>query len=169
MTHTTSTTRGFTLIELLVVIAIIGLLSSVVLASLSTARAKARDSKRLSDLHQLQLAVELYANDNGSFPSTGGNVRGNCTNMGGYANTGGALSWIPNLAPTYISTLPTESYWPLNGSKCYLYMSNGTDYMLMAFQSVEGNAGAANPAKRPAESSTGYTSYAIYTAGAVGW
>src|SRR3990167_526198 len=52
--------RGFTLIELLVVITIIGLLASVVLARLSSARAKARDARRYSDLLQLQLALELY-------------------------------------------------------------------------------------------------------------
>jgi prepilin-type N-terminal cleavage/methylation domain-containing protein len=51
--------RGFTLIELLVVIAIIGILSSVVLASLNSARQKGRDARRISDLKQLQLALEL--------------------------------------------------------------------------------------------------------------
>src|SRR3989344_2432781 len=56
----TSESRGFTLIELLVVIAIIGLLSSVVLASLNGARVKARDARRVADLKQLQVALELY-------------------------------------------------------------------------------------------------------------
>lgn len=51
------TKKGFTLIELLVVIAIIGILSSVVLASLNTARQKARDSVRMSDLRQVQIAL----------------------------------------------------------------------------------------------------------------
>jgi len=63
-----SVERGFTLIELLVVIAIIGLLSSVVLASLNGARQKGRDARRISDLKQLQVALELYYGNNGSYP-----------------------------------------------------------------------------------------------------
>lgn len=59
---------GFTLIELLVVIAIIGILSSIVLTSLDVAKAKARDAKRVSDAHNMILALELYRSDNGAFP-----------------------------------------------------------------------------------------------------
>ncbi|HEY4488748.1 MAG TPA: hypothetical protein VJB97_04485 [Candidatus Paceibacterota bacterium] len=57
------------MIELLVVIAIIGILSSVVLASLNSARAKGRDSKRISDMKQLQLALELYYDTNSGYPA----------------------------------------------------------------------------------------------------
>lgn len=78
--------KGFTLIELLVVISIIGILSSVVIASLNTARQKARDSNRITDVKQLQLALELYYDSNSSaYPV--------------------ALS---SLAPTYIQTLPVD-------------------------------------------------------------
>jgi len=59
---------GFTLIELLVVIAIISLLSSVVLASLSGARAGARDARRQRDFRQIKTALELYYNDHGHYP-----------------------------------------------------------------------------------------------------
>lgn len=65
--------KGFTLIELLVVVAIIGILATVVLASLSSARESARDAKRLSDIKTIQTALEMYANDNsGRYPATSG-------------------------------------------------------------------------------------------------
>ena len=86
--------RGFTLIEFLVVIAIIGILSSVVLASLNGARKKGRDARRISDLKQIELALEMYYDLNSSeYPDA-----------------------ASSLASTYISTLPAD---PQGGA--YLY------------------------------------------------
>jgi prepilin-type N-terminal cleavage/methylation domain-containing protein len=59
--------KGFTLIELLVVISIISLLSSIVLSTITTARVKARDAKRLGDLRQFQNAVQLCFEKQGNY------------------------------------------------------------------------------------------------------
>ena len=56
---------GFTLIELLVVIAIIGILSSIVLASLNSARAKGTDAAIKSTLAQIRTQASLYYDNNG--------------------------------------------------------------------------------------------------------
>ena len=52
--------NGFTLIELLVVIAIIALLTGIIVTNLVGSRSKARDAKRVSDIGQIQVALELY-------------------------------------------------------------------------------------------------------------
>jgi prepilin-type N-terminal cleavage/methylation domain-containing protein len=94
---------GFTLIELLVVVAIIGVLSSVILASLNAARAKARDARRISDFEQIRTALNLYASDNsGSFPSAGGYY----TSWSGC----GSSDWqtLATILHPYISTLPLD-------------------------------------------------------------
>ncbi len=119
--------RGFTLIELLVVIAIIGLLSSVVFASLNSARQKARNARSIADLAQLKTALELYYNDNNAYPSTSGRYDGLYSCWGN-----STTDWIPGLAPNYIPTLPRS---PNNSTNCgdnYIYRSdNGTDYKLI--------------------------------------
>lgn len=73
-----NTTKGFTLIELLVVIAIIGLLSSVVLASLSTARAKSKAARVAADVHSMELALQMMYDDTGCWPLEGGLYANEC-------------------------------------------------------------------------------------------
>ena len=113
--------RGFTLIELLVVVAIIGLLSSVVLASLNTARAGARDARRQADLRQIQTALELYYNANNAYPgeagcdSSKGSGSGSCSGYSGSSWTTSSQIYQA-LVPTYIPSLPVD---PINTGDWY--------------------------------------------------
>ncbi|MPZ35845.1 MAG: prepilin-type N-terminal cleavage/methylation domain-containing protein [Rhodospirillales bacterium] len=178
--------RGFTLMELLVVIAIIGVLSTVVFASLGGARAKARDARRLAEFRELEKALALYYLDAGSYPVTGtpswyGSCPGATAGWGLFdRTTSGANGWVPNLAPTYISVLPLDPR-PTNASAhCYIYRSNGAEYMLLAHGTVETHPTAAtNPSPRPAYdgdatncagNENGYQkTFARYTSGGMCW
>jgi prepilin-type N-terminal cleavage/methylation domain-containing protein len=64
------TTQGFTLIELLVVIAIIGILSSIVIASLNSARTKGSVAAAKGQLAQLRTQAENYYDNNGGYASS---------------------------------------------------------------------------------------------------
>jgi prepilin-type N-terminal cleavage/methylation domain-containing protein len=61
--------KGFTLVELLVVIAIIGILATLLLLQLGVARQRARDARRIADINQVRSALELYYDDQGTYPA----------------------------------------------------------------------------------------------------
>lgn len=91
--------KGFTLIELLVVIAIIGILSSVVLASLSTARNKGNDGKVQSELGSIRAAAEIVYSNTGTAYGTAVPANVNCPATAGSltadANIVAALAAMP--------------------------------------------------------------------------
>lgn len=125
--------RGFTLIELLVVIAIVSLLSSVILASLSSAQARGRDANRLTELRQIKYALELYYDQYGYYPP---DLNGNTaieTSNGDLSATSGCgtdSNWsssggLAQLTPQYIAALPKD---PLNRSGyCLRYEPSGAN------------------------------------------
>lgn len=100
--------RGFSLIELLVVIAIIAVLSGIILASLSAARSRGRDGRRVSDIKQIQLALSLYYDAYRQFPA---DIYGTQLTGGGFIPsmprdpaTGGEYAYVALQGPSSVST-----------------------------------------------------------------
>jgi len=113
--------RGFTLIELLVVIAIISFLASIVMVSLDSARGKARNAKRNSDIIQLYATFQLGYDANGAYPSTDGAWA--CVS---YACYGSWSPFVPiaavdNFLSPYIKK---PSYPAIGGEGGYVYNSS---------------------------------------------
>lgn len=116
--------KGFTLIELLVVIAIIGILSSVVLASLNTARDKGADAAAKSNLNGARAQAELYYDGNGALgytsvctnTATGAGKQINAAKtavggVGGCADTSTAwLGWVDLKSSTKIYCVDSSGY-----------------------------------------------------------
>ena len=102
-------------------------------ASLNSARAKARDARRIADLKEIQKALEFYYDANGTYPigSQGVNIWSSHTDA--YGNND---NYIVGLAPTYIPTLPRDPRYDTGGAG-YLYLSDGTDYILIAHIAME--------------------------------
>lgn len=59
---------GFTLVEIVIVVGIMALLSGIIFSSFDGAKAKSRDQQRLTDISNIQLGLELYFNQHGSYP-----------------------------------------------------------------------------------------------------
>ncbi|MFZ4500559.1 MAG: type II secretion system protein [Minisyncoccia bacterium] len=115
--------QGLTLIELLVVIAVIGILAAVVMASLNSARVKARDVRRIADMKNIYTALQLYYDQYGYLPMT--NVYGE-VNTGGwdYSSQGNFLSFL--VTAGFFSSVPKD---PVNnGIGDVFYSGSGYSY-----------------------------------------
>ncbi len=95
--------KGFTLIELLVVISIIGILSSIVVVSMGSAKGKARDARRQSDMRQIGTACELFYTDGSVYPTSetyGGLSIGDYMSSLPVPQSGDTYTWEDNLTPS---------------------------------------------------------------------
>lgn len=126
--------KGFTLIELLVVIAIIGLLSTLAVVALNSARQKSRDAKRVADIKQMQTALELYFADQNNYPTAATAVELGDAGHKALCSSG---AWTASCAggTTYMGLVPAKAM-PADGAcdpsgNSYMYTSAaGTTYSL---------------------------------------
>lgn len=139
---------GFTLIELLVVISIIALLSSVVMASLNSAREKARDAKRKQDFTQIRAALALYYDQYGAYPPA--KPQTSCGGADVWASSNGTCGgqWLTTDANFYqfMSSVPvdprnvgTNAGWS-DGNNVYSYYPSLADQDYELITQLEGSS-----------------------------
>ncbi len=130
--------RGFTIVELLIVIVVIGILASITVVAFNGVQQRARVSKIQSDINGVNKLIQAYNAEKGYYPVT-------TTGTIGYNTAAPALTdancqpsgtktaqWVPDLA----SALPQSDQSMKGvggGTGCYTYISNGTDYLLSAW------------------------------------
>ena len=120
--------KGFTLIELLVVIAIVGILASVVLASLNAAREKAADAKRIAEMRTFSTALHSYYSDNGEYPPSPNTSPGEEANWVAVGNT--------LVSGGYLGAVPQDPGYPNTRYRLYKYAA-GTDAGMILVVNLE--------------------------------
>lgn len=116
---------GFTLVELLIVIAILAILSTLGISNFQSARIKARDLSRKSDLQTIAKSLEAYVNDHRAYPLSDVDHKIVC-------KTGTSCNWgspfTDDTGTVYTAALPTD---PIGAT--YQYISTtGSSYTLYA-------------------------------------
>lgn len=163
--------RGFTIVELLIVIVVIGILAALVISAFTSAQARARDASRVNGLRQIQKAVEAYYAVNESYPLPAGGSgtwSGHCPSYGNYD------AYITGIS-AYLPKQPIDPRFDVAG-QCFLYRSDGIDYMAITHGTMEtvcgGDPGAScNPPDIQAMDRVSYSqlTIAVYSPGAKTW
>ena len=178
MIHKINLRSGLSLVEMMVVISIIAVLSGVIYASFDDARKQARDKARMTALKELQLAVELYKAQNGTYPSSCGGSSdffGPGEEMGDYYADCGD-EYIQGLVPDFIDELPQDPKSESDLGMGFYYRSDGSSYKILVQNSVE--AIAVNSGDEfyrcPGSCNTQggedlARTYAVYSSGAESW
>jgi len=135
-----SKAKGFTIVELLIVIAVIAILAAIIVVAFNGITNRARLAKVQDEVKSVERLIEIYSAQNGGYPKTTNNPHSNwkAADVRTDANcqNGSAQSdWVPN-----ITGLPQSDQKVTPGVDgivgCYLYVSDGTEYVLSAWNMV---------------------------------
>jgi type II secretory pathway pseudopilin PulG len=132
--------KSFTIVELLIVIVVIGILTTITVLSYRDADLRAQDAKRKGDLKSVMTRIELYAIEHdGIFPITTSNTTANWKSIDvrtddNCFNGSSQADWVPNIGILPQSTPNIGINAGVGGnSGCYIYASNGNEYILSAW------------------------------------
>jgi prepilin-type N-terminal cleavage/methylation domain-containing protein len=129
--------RAFTIVELLIVITVIAILAAITVVGYNGIQDRARNAQRISDLKNTESLLEAYFARNGSYPATTNQPKSNWKAIDvrtdeNCPNGSSQADWIPD-----ISQLPQSNQTGAKGVGgtygCYLYASNGEQYVLSAW------------------------------------
>ena len=136
-------TRGFTIVELLIVIVVIAILAAISIVAYNGIQKRGQDSKRLSDMNQLQKSIEIYYAANGVYPTCAGNVA--CSSTGIYDDisllvNGTSLKDPKNTAGSYgyyyargFTPTGPRTFANLGGDQNYIIATRLSDSTVSAF------------------------------------
>jgi prepilin-type N-terminal cleavage/methylation domain-containing protein len=125
---------GFTIVELLIVIVVIGILAAITIVAYNGVQSRAFNIRVQADIKNVEKIVESYKAINGSYPSTGA-----LSTVYGDSNcTGGTIraDWVPSVTEKLPQSQTNSGVGGQRG--CYMYSSDGTNYILSAWNAISG-------------------------------
>ncbi len=131
--------HGFTIVELLIVIVIIAILAAITVVAYNGIQNRARNVDVVSDINAAQKKLELYFAEYGVYPTTGGYsavayVDSNCP----MTSTNRRTDWIPGISGLPQNPGLTDAGMSGAGGGCYLYISDGSTYVISAWNAKRG-------------------------------
>jgi prepilin-type N-terminal cleavage/methylation domain-containing protein len=131
--------NGFTLVEILVVVAIVAIIGTLSAVAVNSARSKQRDATRLSNIRQMQSALEDYFNENNTYPSgellpLGDALVSSCLSITGFhGDCSGQNAVITRFVSSQIESGLDDVVTcgdPRRNAFCYSQASDGAGYVI---------------------------------------
>jgi type II secretory pathway pseudopilin PulG len=171
--------RGFSSFEFVTVIAIVAACVSLFSSAITITRDKSADATRFSNLREVEMALDAYYADYGTYPLSSGTKSHTPSGYSldsacGYPFTKITGSLIPALVPKYIQSIPTDPAFQegqATDANCYVYESNGANYIFLDYNPQGTNFSNPEGVTFNPSASTGYNfhnvAWAVFSPGGI--